>query len=150
MRPLERLRVRALWEVILPVLVRWRGYLIWSRLGMGEDLPLEVYRQWRRWCRYPRYFLDDPTYPELKEACAGLELPILAVTSVDDAWAPPRSRDAFLLNASPRAAIERVEIGARETGAIGHMGYFRRSAQPRWEQALEWFEAGAGEEVARA
>jgi predicted alpha/beta hydrolase len=50
----ERLRVLAMWRVMGPLLTRWKGYLPWSLLGMGEDLPLPVYRQWRRWCGYPR------------------------------------------------------------------------------------------------
>jgi predicted alpha/beta hydrolase len=49
-----------MWRVVAPALVRWKGYLPWSLLGMGEDLPLGVYRQWRRWCGYPHYFFDDP------------------------------------------------------------------------------------------
>lgn len=58
MRPAERARVLALWHVIGPMLTRGKGYLPWSWLGMGEDLPLGVYRQWKRWCRYPGYWFD--------------------------------------------------------------------------------------------
>ncbi|WNQ02454.1 hypothetical protein ROJ25_06300, partial [Pseudomonas aeruginosa] len=25
--------------------------MAWSLLGMGDDLPLGVYRDWKRWCR---------------------------------------------------------------------------------------------------
>jgi predicted alpha/beta hydrolase len=50
MPPLERLRVHALWRVIGPLLVHTRGYLAWSALGLGEDLPRDVFYQWRRWC----------------------------------------------------------------------------------------------------
>ena len=60
MHPLEQLRVLAMWRVVGPAIISWQGYLAWRRLGLGEDLPLGVYRQWRRWCRFPRYFLDDP------------------------------------------------------------------------------------------
>ena len=55
MPPLERLRVLAMWRLVGPLLTRWKGYLPWSLLGMGEDLPLDVYRQWREWCSHPRY-----------------------------------------------------------------------------------------------
>ena len=141
MTPAERLRVFALWNVVLPPLVAWSGYLPWSRLGMGEDLPLGVYRQWRRWCRFRNYFLDDPEVPELKVACARVQTPILAHTALDDAWAPPPSRDAFLLNAYPHASIERVDLDPREHGgSIGHVGYFRATSSPLWDRALAWFE----------
>ncbi|MDP2251512.1 MAG: alpha/beta fold hydrolase, partial [Hydrogenophaga sp.] len=58
MPPVERLRVLFMWRVLGPVWTRMAGYLPWSRLGMGEDLPIDVYRQWRQWCRFPRYFFD--------------------------------------------------------------------------------------------
>ncbi|GHG63212.1 alpha/beta fold hydrolase [Comamonas sp. JC664] len=145
MPPLERARVWMLWNVVLPPIVRWKGYLPWSLLGMGEDLPLDVYRQWRRWCQFPRYFLDDPAAPELARQCAQVRVPIVAVNALDDAWAPPSSRDAFLLNAYPRATIERVNIDPRELGPIGHVGYFRNKALPLWDRALAWFsERGPG------
>src|SRR5690606_32895408 len=44
----ERLKVRFMWSVVLPLLVRKKGYLAWSTLGMGADLPLGVYRDWKR------------------------------------------------------------------------------------------------------
>jgi predicted alpha/beta hydrolase len=34
-----------MWRVIGPLMTRYKGYLAWSKLGMGEDLPLGVYRQ---------------------------------------------------------------------------------------------------------
>ncbi|NRD42939.1 alpha/beta hydrolase family protein [Corallococcus exiguus] len=152
MTPLERARVLALWNVILPPLVRWKGYMPWSSLGLGEDLPLEVYRQWRRWCRFPHYFLEDPTVPELKESCATVRVPILALNALDDAWAPPRSRDAFLLNAYPHAPLQRVDVDPKTLGSVGHVGYFRRHASPLWDGAFEWFasldaKAAAGESI---
>ena len=57
----EQLKVQLMWRVIGPLLTRWKGYLPWSKLGMGEDLPLGVYQDWKHWCSYPRYFFDDPS-----------------------------------------------------------------------------------------
>jgi predicted alpha/beta hydrolase len=135
----ERIRVQLLWNVVLPPLVRWKGYLPWSLVGMGEDLPLGVYRQWRRWCRYPHYFLDDPAAHDLREHCARVRIPMVGANALDDSWAPPRSRNAFLLEAYPNADISLVDVDPRELGAIGHMGYFRRHASPLWDRALDWF-----------
>jgi predicted alpha/beta hydrolase len=136
----ERIRLWALWNVVFPPLVRLKGYMPMSIFGMGEDLPLGVYRQWRHWCSFPHYFLDDPAAAELKVACATVRVPILATTALDDAWAPPRSRDAFLLGAYPNSNIVRVEVDPRAHGGeIGHVGYFRRSASGLWDRALTWF-----------
>ncbi|UUZ49573.1 hypothetical protein LP420_04710 [Massilia sp. B-10] len=47
------------------MIVRLKGYLAWSWLGMGEDLPVDVYRQWKHWCSFPRYFFQDPEMKHL-------------------------------------------------------------------------------------
>ncbi len=141
MPPLERLRVLLMWNVIGPVWTRAAGYLPWSRLGLGEDLPLDVYRQWRHWCQFPRYFFDDPHRPELAQAFAQVRVPIVAANATDDAWAPPASRDAFMAGYA-QAPVQTVTIDTarRGLGAIGHMGYFRPRAQPLWAEVLRWFD----------
>lgn len=140
MPPLERVRVLAMWHVIGPLLTRWKGYLPWSLLGMGEDLPLGVYRQWRQWCQYPNYFFDDPAMAGVADEFARVQVPIIAANATDDLWAPPRSRDAFM--AGYRHAPWRpVDIDPRGAGlgSIGHMGYFRRQAESLWPGVLDWF-----------
>jgi predicted alpha/beta hydrolase len=92
----ERARVLLLWHALGPLVVRTFGYLAWSRLGMGEDLPLGVYRDWKRWCRFPRYFFDDPAMGHVAAQFAQVTTPIVAATAIDDRWAPPASRDAFM------------------------------------------------------
>ena len=151
MPPLERLRVLAMWRVIGPLMTRWKGYLPWSLLGMGEDLPLPVYRQWRQWCSYPRYFFDDPTMASehLAERFAEVRTPIVAANALDDLWAPPRSRDAFMA-AYRNAAVETINLDTVGSGLgpIGHMGYFRPAALPLWQNMLDWF--GQHDGLARA
>ncbi len=140
MPPLERFKVSFLWHVLGPLLVRAKGYLAWSRLGMGEDLPLGVYRDWKRWCHFPRYFFDDPTMAHLAEQFAGVTTPIIAANALDDLWALPTSRNAFMAGYQ-NAAWEGVDIDPAQIGMgnIGHMGYFRKTAEPLWREALNWF-----------
>ncbi|MGC4396797.1 alpha/beta fold hydrolase [Hydrogenophaga sp. T2] len=142
MPPLERLRVQFMWNVLGPVMTRVAGYLPWSRLGMGEDLPIDVYRQWRHWCRFPRYFFDDPQMREVTSRFDAVRFPIVAVNAIDDAWAPPASRDAFMAGYR-NAPVRAVTLDSRRSGLgpIGHMGYFRPRAQPLWNEALAWFDA---------
>jgi len=139
MPPLERLRVRFLWRVMGPLLVGASGYLSWSRLGMGEDLPRDLFFQWRRWCQWPRYFFDDPELPGLAAQFAEVRTPIRAVNAVDDRWAPPTSREAFMA-AYCNAPVEHVTLDPRVLGlaAIGHMGYFRPEASALWRETLDW------------
>lgn len=152
MPPAERLRVRLMWSIAGPAITRWKGYLAWSLLGMGEDLPLGVYQQWRHWCGFPRYFFDDPAMPHLHETFAQVRTPIVAINALDDAWAPPASRDAFMAGYR-NAAVRTVDLAPQSLGlrSVGHMGYFRPSASALWDQMLACFgEHGASACATRA
>lgn len=139
----ERLRVLALWHVIGPVAGRILGYQPMRRLGIGEDLPLSIFRQWRRWSSFPGYFFDDP---EAREVAAGFDrvrFPVAAANADDDLWALPRSRDAFF-SRFRGTVVERVDLApaARGLRAVGHMGYFRPDVGAvLWPLALAWLEA---------
>lgn len=138
---LERLRVLLLWRVVGPLIVRLKGYLAWRWLGMGEDLPIDVYHQWKRWCNYPRYFFQDPDMGHLAAGFDSVRSPIMACNALDDLWARPASRDAFMAGYR-NAAIHTTDIDPRQAGLgpIGHMGYFKANCRPLWQGALGWLE----------
>ena len=139
MPPGERLKVLAMWRLVLPPLTWWKGYCPWKLLGLGEDLPVDVYRQWRHWCGFPRYFFDDPAMRGIDDVFARITAPILAANALDDPWALPASRDAFLPGYR-NAHVTLRDIDPRDHGnAIGHMGYFRAQAQPLWGDTMDWF-----------
>ena len=133
MSPLEQLRVLAMWRVVGPAIISWKGYLAWSRLGLGEDLPLGVYRQWRRWCRFPQYFLDDPAMAQFTERIGGVRTPIVAANSFDDRRASSRSRDAFMTGYrnTDWQAVD-LDHGREGLRGIGHMATvsIRDAARP--------------------
>ncbi len=141
---LERLRVFALWWLIGPPLVRLKGYLPFRMLGMGENVPIDVFYQWRRWCGFPRYFFDDPEQIALRARFAAVRTPIVVANALDDAWAPPRSRDAFM-SGYRNSDWRGVDIDPRGSGlsAIGHMGYFRTHARSLWPAVLDEFRRSA-------
>lgn len=134
----EQIKVFFMWRLVGPLLTRWKGYLHWQQLGMGEDLPLEVYRQWKRWCRFPHYFFDDPVMHGIAEQFAAVTTPIVAANALDDLWAPPNSRDAFLRGYQNAKQVV-IDLDPRDTGPLGHMGYFRAHALPLWSNVLDWF-----------
>ncbi|WP_426106706.1 alpha/beta fold hydrolase [Massilia sp. TSP1-1-2] len=141
MPPLERLRVLLMWRVIGPLIVRLKGYLAWNWLGMGEDLPIDVYRQWKHWCTFPHYFFQDPKMAHLKAGFASVRSPIMACNALDDLWARPTSRDAFMAGYS-NVAVQATDVDPASAGMgpIGHMGYFKQNCLPLWQGALDWFE----------
>jgi len=127
----EARRVQLLWHVLAPPLVAWHGYLPMKRLGMGEDLPAEVYRDWKRWCGYPRYFFDDPEARFVRHFRA-VSVPVVGVNSVDDPWAAPASAEAFL-SRYPTASLHTVTPEEAGVEAIGHMAYVRPRCVALWE-----------------
>lgn len=138
---LEKYKVSFMWNVIAPIVTRAKGYLGWSILGMGEDLPMGVYKQWKRWCRFPSYFFQDPQYPGMSERFEKVRLPIKAVNSIDDKWAMPQSRDAFMPYYR-NAVLEMVDLNPKDHGLnqVGHMGYFFAKASGLWDDVFRYFE----------
>ncbi|GAC15756.1 hypothetical protein [Aliiglaciecola lipolytica] len=137
---LERLKVSFMWNIIAPILTRYKGYLGWSALGMGEDLPLDVYKQWKRWCSFPHYFFHDPQYPEMHEKYEQISMPLKAVNAIDDKWALPHSRDVFMAYYK-NVTLHTADIDPKEFGLneIGHMGYFYAAASGLWDDVFSFF-----------
>ncbi|MFJ4192680.1 alpha/beta fold hydrolase [Pseudomonas sp. NPDC089534] len=136
----EALKTRLLWTLVLPPIVACKGYMAWSMLGMGDDLPLGVYQAWKRWCRFPHYFFDDPAMAHVHGLYASVTTPCAFAASVDDPWAPPRSRDAFA-QAYRNAPLTTPDLTPPAgTAPYGHMGYFRDGSQPLWDDILRWLQ----------
>jgi predicted alpha/beta hydrolase len=136
----ERYRAWALWTLIGPVTTRLLGYQPMSRLGMGEDLPMGVYRDWKKWCAKPHYFFDDPEARAITDRFADVRVPLAAAVTTDDLWAPPASRDAFFKGYSG-TRVDRIDLTPAELGVkqVGHMGYFRAQAGTvLWPRILDW------------
>ena len=139
----EQLRVAFLWNAFGPTVVRAKGYLAWKRFGLGEDLPVDVYRQWKHWCRYPGYWFDDPEIgPEMRGLFARVTVPITAINAVDDRWSSPPARDAFFDHYTSVDVVRR-DLRPADVGqsGIGHMGYFRRGSEPLWDELLDELDA---------
>jgi len=67
--------------------------------------------------------------------------PIMACNALDDLWARPNSRNAFMAGYR-NVAWQSSDIDPRLSGLgpIGHMGYFKAHCRPLWEGALGWLE----------
>ena len=140
MKRSERHRVWLIWNVIGPITSRIYGYHPMSKFGMGEDLPLGVYRDWKKWCALPHYFFDDPAAQDITRKFADVYIPLAAAVSTDDPWAPPSSRDAFFKGYSG-ATVDRIDLTPNALGveSVGHMGYFRAPVGTvLWPQIFGW------------
>lgn len=136
----EAVKVKLLWDLVLPTLAQWKGYIPMSLLGMGEDLPYGMYQQWKRWCKFPHYFFDDPNVPEIAAHFTKVNTPIIAANALDDLWAMPKSHDAFM-QGYKNADVKLIDIPlTKSLPKIGHMGYFRSEAKPLWDDVLSTFD----------
>ncbi|WP_175730104.1 serine aminopeptidase domain-containing protein [Burkholderia ambifaria] len=138
-RAAERLKVRLILRVLGPLASALLGYVPGKRLGLGEDLPAGVFREWSRWTTLPRYFFDDPTLGAA-ERFSKQQLPILALGFDDDPWANPPAIE-LLVSYLTRAAVERRQIDphAAGSGPVGHMGFFRsRPGAVLWPAVADW------------
>jgi predicted alpha/beta hydrolase len=137
----ERYRVYALLNFIGSPLTRFMGYAPgWS--GIGEDLPKDVFLQWRHWVMSPRYLFDDPKLATLPNF-AKYQGAMRALCLSDD---PRATRPAVELLCSGFTAIkpEILTITPADAGAskIGHLGFFRAEHRDTlWRGAAEWIQA---------
>lgn len=131
-----RLRVLALWYLLLPLSTRTLGKLPAQLLGGGEHVPAGAAEQWARWGRHPDYMLSHR--PDTRERFARLTLPICMVRISDDPIAPRRAVDQ-LARYYAGATIERRLLDPAELGSdpIGHFGFFRQQhGELLWPHAL--------------
>jgi predicted alpha/beta hydrolase len=131
---LDRLRLAAIWRVVVPALTRVYGFQP-GRFGLGVDLPAGVAREWARWCSDPQYLMGE--HPDARERFARFDRPTVLYSFTDDDYAPLAAVEHFsqTLQGAP---LEHRRLNPRALGvaAVGHFGFFR----PALERSL-WREA---------
>lgn len=132
-----------LWTAGIPVLSRLMGRFPARRLGLGEDLPSGVAREWAGWCRHAHYYIDGA--PDLETyGLRDFRGPMRAYSFWDDPFAPRPSVDAFL-SWFTNARTEHRHIGPDDfdVASLGHFSFFRqRFKQTLWKEWADWLEAG--------
>jgi predicted alpha/beta hydrolase len=113
-----------------PLLTPLLGYFPGKRLGLVGDLPAPVMRQWSRWCKHPEFAWGaepDKVLPSLQSA----RFAITAFSFSDDE-AIPLACTQKLLAVLPNAPSQLRVMSPRDAGlaTIGHVGAFRRGAEP--------------------
>ncbi len=145
-----RLGLAFRWYLAVPAMSLLFGYVP-GRLGIKEDLPGGVAREWAAWCRRPGFLLEG--HEERRRGFERFARPILAYSFADDGFAP-RPAVESLLGLYRNASITHRHVAPGEVGAetISHFGFFKeRFRETLWQEAAEWLEeqAGAGTEIAK-
>lgn len=134
----ERYRVYALLRFVGSPIARLMGYMP-GKLGIGEDLPRDVFLEWTGWVMKPRYFFDDATLTAL-ENFPRYRGALRAICLTDDPWATAPAVD-LLCSGFTGTTPERVDIRPADIGAakIGHFGFFRPAHRDTlWRDAADW------------
>ena len=125
----------------MPLLSAVLDYVPGRLLGIGEDLPSGVARQWARWCCHPDYYMGE--HPEAHTRLAAFDRPTLFYSFTDDTFAPEPAVGQ-LLEHLPSAQLEHRRIDPSDHGGdpIGHFGFFRpHLAANFWPAAAEFLSA---------
>ena len=139
-----------IWYLLQPVAIRIAGYLPASKIGIGEDLPAGVAKEFRQWCTSPGYLADFFGKTIQRQYYDQIKVPLLSLVPTDDNIAGKRSVPP-LLRLYQKAHIEERWLSPQEIGKqkIGHFGLFsRRFKQQIWPLMLDFVEARLEEKFA--
>jgi predicted alpha/beta hydrolase len=140
----RQMQVAALWHLLIPGLSAACGFFPARLLGMGENSPAGVAREWADWGRRPGY-VTEADGGALAGGYARLCCPLRSYSFSDDTFAPPRAVEA-LLGLYSSARVERRALTPGDLGVrtFGHWAFFKeRFREPLWTEAAAWLRKAA-------
>ncbi len=138
----QQLRLAVMWYLAAPLAIRIFGKMPGWLMG-GESLPLEVAREWSRWCRSPAYMSTEQGHP-LRPYFANLKAPARFLCVSDDQGIAPERTVHTLASLYTSAQVEMQTLTPQDWGlrTLGHFGFFKRSTPSAlWDQELAWLES---------
>jgi predicted alpha/beta hydrolase len=133
MRPAFRAKAHLGLRWLVPLGIRLRGYGTTAALGLGEDLPAGVARQWGQWCAAGGYATNAVRQQPALDFHAQVRTPVQVLYAEDDDIANDATVADLLrtLPAAPRRA-HRVAPARHGLRGLGHLDWFRRSHRAVW------------------
>lgn len=124
-----RLQSLFFWYGVAPLSHLFAGYVAVERLGIMEDLPTPLSREWHSWCRVPDYFFDPKFYGVTvpKGHFQEFDFPIHNYHATDDAIATPINIRNFWKHVKSSGGITFESIKPESAGLekLDHFGYFK-------------------------
>lgn len=111
------------------------GYGPTRAIGMGENLPKDVARDWALFCSQPGYVVNALGRTVHQDFHPQIRCPITAIWASDDEIAT-EANVHDLLRLYPNASTTHIELKPHLYGhkSIGHMAMFKRSHQNLWPE----------------
>jgi predicted alpha/beta hydrolase len=133
-----RWKAQLFWSAPVQGMAAAMGYLPGRLAGLNADLPLGVYRDWRRWCLSPGWHLSDVgrslPLPDPRRVQGNLR--VIAVA--DDELVPPAAVWRAM-SLYPEAVKQQRVLRPADFGlpAIGHIPPFHRRNAALWPAILD-------------
>lgn len=120
-------------RVLLPLGIALKGYGTTAALGLGENLPAQVARDWADWCAAGGYATQAVRAHPEQDFHAAVRMPVTVLYAADDDIANSGTVDD-LLRTFPAAPTHSLQIQPRDYGLahLGHLNWFRASHQAVW------------------
>lgn len=122
-----------MFNLIFPLARLTKGYGPTQAIGMGENLPKDVAKQWAEFCSQPGYVMNAIGKTVFEDYHTKIDCPITVLWSSDDEIATATNvKD--LLRLYPNADTQMIELKPKnyDHKTIGHMSMFKRSHQNLW------------------
>ena len=131
----KRLRMYALWHVMMPALTRVVGFFPGRLLGMSEDIPAGAAMEWAN-RRQPDFWwnvrttsgkLDTVRIEDALARFRAIRAPIIAIRFSDDPFATVEATER-ILGLFSNCPATNVVLGPEDSNfeSIGHFGFFRK------------------------
>lgn len=129
-----RLFVYVVWFLIGPLLNGIYGYVAASKLGVGADIPRNVFNQWRRWCLDQNFYqgeLRNRLDPLVNKA-ANAKMVCFHIT--DDPIVNEHCYNVDRLYQNSNLTPEYKVIDPAEHGLkkMEHLGFFKKVSRDVW------------------
>lgn len=122
-----------LWYIIYPMMIKIYGYGAMRKIGWGENLPINVLKEWREWCINKNYYRQLLRSRLHADNFKNFTRPITVVYTSDDYIANDLTVP-LMMRFFPNAPMEVMKISVKNytNQKVGHTGIFRK----RFEDSL--------------
>jgi len=137
-----KLLAPVMFKLIFPIARYTLGYGPTQAIGMGENLPKDVAREWAQFCSKPGYVMNAIGNKVQEDFHHQIRCAITSIWASDDEIAT-QANVKGLLNLYPNAQTEHIELKPQAYGhkSIGHMAMFKRSHQNLWPEIAAQLQA---------
>jgi len=114
-----------IWYIYEPVATRLTGYAPGKKIGLGEDLPTGIAREWGSWCKRKKYLSSFFGKTIKNNYYSDINVPFKFFYVEDDEYANKKAVSAlaeYYVNAD--VEIEQISLSELNAKRVGHFGYF--------------------------